>query len=119
MNRLARSFKDAFAGLAYCFVTQRNMTIHTVFGLLIFMAALWLRVSMLEMLILLTAIFAVLVAEALNTALEKAVDLCTREENDLAHIAKDVAAGAVLLAATFSVLVGLFVFGPRLWRIFF
>jgi diacylglycerol kinase len=119
MNLIVRSLKDALAGLIYCFITQRNMAIHAAFGLLVLLAALLLRVSALEMFILLAAIFLVLVAEAFNTALEKAVDLATRDQNDLAHIAKDVAAGAVLLTAIFAVLTGLIVFGPRLWQLFF
>ncbi len=119
MKLILRSLKYAFAGLKYCFITQRNMAIHAFFGMLVLVAALLLRVSMLEMLILVAVIFSVLVAEAFNTALEKAVDLATRDQNDLAHIAKDVAAGAVLLTAIFAVLVGLFIFGPHLWQLFF
>lgn len=119
MNQIARSFRDAFHGLAYCFATQRNMTVHAVTGLLVVVSGFLLRVSNLDLFILSTAILAVLAAEAFNTALEKTVDLCTREENDLAHKAKDVAAGAVLLAALFAVLAGIYVFGPRLWQLLF
>lgn len=119
MNLILHSLRDAFAGLKYCFATQRNMAIHAAFGLLVLLVALLLRVSALEMMIILAAIFSVLVAEAFNTALEKAVDLATRDQNDLAHIAKDVAAGAVLLTVIFAVLAGLFVFGSRLFQLFF
>jgi len=104
------------AGLVYCFATQRNMTVHAVIGLTVLVVALALRVSMPEMLILIAAIFAVLVSEMFNSALETVVDLYTREKNELAHIAKDVAAGAVLLTAVFAMLAGAFVFGPRLWQ---
>ncbi len=117
MHRLMRSFQDAFAGLFYCFATQRNMVIHGVVGLLVLLFSLWLRIPLLEMLVLLGAIFIVLVAEAFNTALEKAVDVATREQNEIAHIAKDVAAGAVLLTAIFAVLVGVFILGPPLWAL--
>lgn len=118
MRHVWRSLKDAFAGLKYCFATQRNMAIHGVFGGLVLLAALLLRVTALELLLLAAVVCAVLVAEAFNTAVEKAVDLCTRELNDLAHIAKDVAAGAVLLTAIFAVIAGLFIFAPRLWQLF-
>ncbi len=118
MHRLMRSFKDAFAGLGYCFATQHNMVIHALIGLVILTVSVWLRVTTLELLLLLAAIFAMLAAEAFNTALEKAVDLTTRDQNELAHIAKDVAAGAVLLTALFAVVVGVAVLGPRLWRLF-
>ena len=118
MKFILRSLKDALAGLIYCFVTQHNMAIHAAVGLLVLLAALLLRVSAPEIILLLAAIFSVLVAEAFNTALEKAVDLATRDQNDLAHTAKDVAAGAVLLTAIFAVLAGLFVFVPRLWQLY-
>ncbi|MEW5784665.1 MAG: diacylglycerol kinase family protein [Bacillota bacterium] len=112
---LLRSFKDAFAGLFYCFATQRNMTIHAVAGLCVLAFAYWLHVPLVEMLLLLAAVFAVLTAEAVNTALEKAVDVATMDQHELAHIAKDVAAGAVLLTAVFAVITGLAVLGPRVW----
>lgn len=119
MHSLRRSFKDAFAGLFYCFSSQRNMGIHAALGALVMVIALLLRVTTLELVLLLSVIFAVLVAETLNTALEKAVDLATRDQNNLAHIAKDVAAGAVLLTALLAFLVGLIILGPRLWQLFF
>ncbi len=115
MRHLLRSFKDAFAGLFYCFATQRNMTIHAAVGAAVILLALMLKVTPLEILFLVTAVAAVLIAEAFNTALEKAVDVATRDKNDLAHIAKDVAAGAVLLTAVFAVVTGLIILGPRLW----
>lgn len=119
MNRMLRSFKDAFSGIIFCIKTQPNMVIHLVIGLLVFILALLLRVTALELLILLGVIFAVFTAEAFNTALEKAVDVATREQNRLAHAAKDVAAGAVLLTAIFAVLAGVLIFGPRIWRLFY
>lgn len=117
MHNLVRSFKHAGAGIIYCFKTQRNMGIHAAAGLLALIMAYVLHVEKIEMMLLLTAVFAVVGAEVFNTAIEKAVDVATRDKNDLAHIAKDVAAGAVLLAAVFSILVGLFVFVPPLWEI--
>jgi diacylglycerol kinase len=119
MHSLGRSFKDAFTGLYYCFSTQRNMGIHAALGGLVMVLAYLLRVTMLELVLLLSVISAVLVAETFNTALEKAVDLATRDQNNLAHIAKDVAAGAVLLTSLLALLVGLIIFGPRLWQLFF
>ncbi len=116
MHRIARSFRDAAAGLSYCFRTQPNMVIHAFLGGAALALAALLRVSAVEWLLVLTAVCAVLVAEVFNTALEKTVDVATREQNRLAHIAKDTAAGAVLLAAVFAVAVGAVVFLPRLWQ---
>lgn len=116
MERLIRSFRDAFTGLSYCFTTQRNMAIHFAAGAIVIVLAFLLHLEAWEFFLVLTAVFAVLIVETLNTAIEKTVDLVTRERHKLAHIAKDVAAGAVLLTAFYAVLVGLLIFGPRLWE---
>jgi len=114
MRSLKKSFKYAFNGLAFCFKTQKNMVIHAMAGLLVLALAWWLGISTTEKLFLLMAIFLVIILETINTALEKAVDVATRDFNHVAHIAKDVAAGAVLLGAFFAVIVGLLVMGPPL-----
>lgn len=117
MRRLILSFRDAANGLRYCFATQRNMVIHLVVGLAVIVPAFLLGLKMWELLSIITAVFVVLVAETINTAVEKMVDLVTEEHHKLARITKDVAAGAVLLAAGYAVLVGLLTLGPRLWGI--
>lgn len=91
------------------------MIIHAVAGTVVLVFACLLHLERWEFIFIITAIFAVLIAEAINTAIEKAVDLATKEQHRLAHIAKDVAAGAVLLTAFFAVLIGLFILGPHLW----
>lgn len=116
MKRLIRSFRDAFAGLSYCFATQRNMAIHAAAGAAVLLLSFLLHLERWELFFILTAVFAVIIAEAFNTAIEKTVDLATEEQHRLAHIAKDVAAGAVLLTTLFAVLVGILVLGPRLWE---
>ncbi len=115
MDKVFISLKNAYTGLKYCFATQRNMVIHAFIGFVVLITALLLNVPLNGMLFLITAIMVVLVAEALNTALEQAIDLFTKERNQFAHNAKDIAAGAVLLASAFAVLVGLFILGPPLW----
>jgi diacylglycerol kinase len=117
MNRVLLSLKNAFIGLKFCFATQRNMIIHAAVGAIVLATGFLLKVSKNEMLFLLAVVILVLVAEAFNTALEKTIDLYTRERNHLARIAKDVAAGAVLLTALFAVIVGLVIFGPLLWQL--
>ncbi len=117
MFSVLQSLKNAFYGLKYCFVTQRNMIIHAVIGLIVIAAGFLLKVAKSDLLFLLAAVFLVLVAEAFNTALEKTIDLYTRERNHLARVAKDAAAGAVLLTTLFAVIVGLVVFGPPLWQL--
>jgi diacylglycerol kinase (ATP) len=109
------SLKNALIGLLFCFRTQRNMIIHTVIGFIVILIAVILKVPDTKLLFLLTAIAVVLVAEAMNTALEKTIDLYTKKRNYLAQTAKDVAAGAVLLSVLFAVTVGIIVLGPPLW----
>ncbi len=118
MQKVLLSFKNAFRGLKYSFCTQRNMTIHTVAAVIVIIAAFYLQINLTGMLFLLTAILAVMVTEVLNTALEQAIDLFTLERNHLAHKAKDIAAGAVLLASLFAVIIGLCILGPPLWELF-
>jgi undecaprenol kinase len=115
MNKVIISLRNAYIGLVYCFKTQRNMAIHTVAGILVLLLGIFLMVSLTELLFLLAAVFFVIVAEAFNTSIEKAIDLYTREKSELAKISKDVAAGAVLLTSFFAVLVGLVILGPPLW----
>ncbi|MDK2888142.1 MAG: diacylglycerol kinase [Thermoanaerobacter sp.] len=109
-----KSFGYALAGLAYALRTQPNMRFHLLAALVVVVAALWLRIEERDFLLVLLAITLVMMAEMFNTALERVVDLCTGRYHPLAKIAKDVAAGAVLLAALNSLIVGLVVFYPYL-----
>ncbi len=118
MNKVLTSLSYAYYGLIYCFKTQRNMVIHSLVGMIVLVSGFLLKVSIIEMLFLFTAVLFVMVAEAFNTALEKAIDLYTRERTELAKISKDVAAGAVLLTSFFAVVVGLVILGPPLWQVF-
>lgn len=114
LRRTLRSFGFAGAGLAYLLQTQPNFRVHLAATVLVLAAALGLGASAAETGVLLLTIGLVLVAEAINTALEAVVDLACPEIHPLAKTAKDVAAAAVLLAAGVAVAVGLIVLGPRL-----
>ncbi|MEW6637468.1 MAG: diacylglycerol kinase [Actinomycetota bacterium] len=103
---VARSFEHAYRGLIYAVRTQRNMRFHVVVAVLVLVASLLLGVGKLELALLVLTIMVVFVAEMLNTALEFAVDLVTREYHPLAKLAKDVSAGAVLVSSVGAVLVG-------------
>lgn len=117
MDKVFISLSNAYYGLIYCFKTQRNMVIHSLVGLVVVASGFLLKVTITEMLFLIAAVLFVMVAEAFNTALEKAIDLYTSDRTELAKISKDVAAGAVLLASFFAVIVGLIILGPPLWQI--
>ena len=112
---LTGSFRFAFAGIGYLFRTQRNARIHAVVGVLVMLLAAWLRVTRVEWAILILTIAGVLIFEGLNTALEAVVDLASPHTHPLAKTAKDVAAGAVLVAAIAAAVVGLLILGPPLW----
>ncbi len=111
------SFKYAFAGLWYMLRTQRNARIHLAVAIAVVLMGLWLGVSQTEWAILALTIGVVLTAEALNTVAEAAVDLATMEYHPLAKVAKDVAAGAVLLMAIAAAIVGFLILGPPLYRV--
>ncbi|MGD2077187.1 MAG: diacylglycerol kinase family protein [Chloroflexota bacterium] len=115
VNQRARSFGYALGGIAFVLRTQHNAWIHAAISIAVVVLAAWLGVSLLEWAILFLAMLAVWVAEFVNTAVEATVDLITEDRQPLAEVAKDVAAGAVLLAAAGSVIVGLLVLGPPLW----
>ncbi len=116
ITRIA-SFGYAFEGLYFLIRTQPNAQIHTAIMLVVIVAGWWLQIERMEWVALLITIMLVFATEALNTAVEACVDLVTAEHHPLAKIAKDVAAGAVLLTAIGAVIVGLLIFLPRLWML--
>jgi diacylglycerol kinase len=116
---LWQSFRNAWNGLVYTVRTQRNARIHLAVGLLVFVLAAWLQLDVVRCAILALTIGAVIVGETLNTSLEALVDLLSPEYHDQAKIAKDVAAGAVLVLGLTSIIVGLLILGPPLWAVVF
>ncbi|OLZ10475.1 diacylglycerol kinase family protein [Sulfobacillus thermosulfidooxidans] len=113
-ENLKESFRYAFSGLRYAFVTQRNLRLHFFTAAFVMTLGWILNLPKREFIVVLAAIMVVMVAEMLNTAVEAVVDLASPEIHPLAQTAKDVAAGAVLLAAIGAALLGLWVFVPRL-----
>ena len=110
MKGLLKSFVYAGNGILWCLKNERNMRAH--FSLCIYMYAYLLIydffvLSKTEWAIILLCNALVFSLEIVNTAVEKAVDLATEKQNPLAKISKDAAAGAVLVSAIFSVIVGL------------
>ena len=109
-----RSFCFAGQGVWHVVRTQRNMRVHLLAASAAVAAGLVLRISAVDWACVLSAIGLVLTAEALNTVVEALVDLWTDEFHPLAKIAKDTAAGAVLISSAAAVGVGIAVFLPRL-----
>jgi diacylglycerol kinase len=115
--RFLGGFAFAFAGLSYCFKTQINFRVHIAISILVVILAVVLGLSWVEWALLATVIIVVMTAEMVNTMVESLVDLVTQDYHPFAGIAKDIAAGVVLLTAVGAVVVGIFLFLPRLWAL--
>ena len=113
-RRTARSFRFAAAGILFILRTQPNARVHVLLAAIACGLAAWLRLTPIAWAVLLIAIALVLALEAINTAIEFAVDLASPQQHDLARAAKDTAAAAVLIAAVMCVGVGLCLFLPPL-----
>ena len=109
-QNIIKAFNAAIEGVIYTFKYERNMKIHYVIAVVVLLISLFLNLSRVEMTILLLSISLVIVSEMFNTAVENAVDLITNEIHPLAKIAKDVAAGGVLIASLNAVAVGYLIF---------
>ena len=110
---LIESFNYAFEGIIHVLRTQRNMRIHFAAAVAVLIAALAVDVSRLELIALLLAIAFVLIAEMINTAIEGAIDAATTSFDPMAKLAKDIAAGAVLIATVNAIAVGYLVFSGQ------
>lgn len=115
MRSRAQSFGHAARGWWYVLRTQRNAWIHVTITGAVVALSLWLGLSARDWAVIVTITALVFVSEFLNTAIEVVVDLASPQIHPLAKVAKDVGAGAVLLAAVGAVLVGLLILGPPLW----
>ena len=118
-ENFGKSFKYAVSGIIYCIKTQRNILIQLFFAIIAICLGIFLKISKFEWAIIIFAILFVIFAEMLNTAVETVVDLVTEEYNEKAKIAKDVAAGAVLISAINSVAMGLIIFMDKILEMIF
>lgn len=117
-NKFIKSFVCGMKGIGITFQTQRNARIHAVCAAGVLWAAWYFQVSITELLVLIITIVIVIMAETINTALETVVNMFTADYHPLAKKAKDIAAGAVLLAAFGAVVEGIMIFGPKIIQLF-
>ena len=110
-SKFTESMGHALDGIAYTTSHERNFKIEIIFACFITMASFILKVSIIEWAIL---ILVIVTLEMINTAIERCVDLVTKEYRELAKAAKDVAAGAVLIMSMFSVIIGIIIFLPKI-----
>jgi len=110
---IIESFNNAIEGVVHVLRTQRNMRIHFAIAIAVLAVAAAVGVSKLELIALFLAIAFVLVAEMINTAVESAIDVSTTAFDPMAKLAKDIAAGAVLIASVNAVAIGYLVFAGK------
>lgn len=118
-RKLEDSFKNAFRGIFQAFKTERNIKLHCVAGVLAILLACILHFNLLEWVLVILVITVVFVTELLNTAVEYTVDMvCGKNYHELAKYAKDIAAGATLLAAFGALFVACLLYIPKLLQLF-
>ncbi|WP_339175686.1 diacylglycerol kinase family protein [Solibacillus sp. FSL R5-0691] len=112
VRKFFRSFRYAMEGL-FTALHEQNFRFHIASAIIVIMAGLLTGLSIVEWCIIIFVIAFVIGAEMINTAIERVVDLASPEIHPLAKQAKDVAAGAVLVFALASVIIGLLIFLPK------
>ncbi len=114
-----KSFKKSIGyclnGLSYAISNEKNLKREIALGIIALIAGVLLKISKTEFLIVIVMISLVLTTEIINTAIERCVDLYTTKYNEMARIAKDVSAGAVLVMAFFALVVGIIIFVPKVF----
>lgn len=116
-KKLRNSFKYAFSGIKLCINDEQNMLIHFTMATLVIICGFIFKISKIEWIICLMLIGIVMMMELLNTAIENVCDAVTDKENKYIKIAKDTAAGAVLVISIISAIIGLMIFIPRLMEV--
>lgn len=113
-KKLRHSFKYAFNGIKTCINNEQNMFIHFTVATIVVIGAIIFKISVIEWMLCLVMIALVFAAELINTSIEAVCDLVSQEENKFIKIAKDTAAGAVLVFAFSAFLIGIMIFIPKI-----
>ena len=113
-KKIINSFKYAISGIKLAFIEERNMKIHFLAMALVIILGIILKISKLEWIICIILFGLVISTELTNTALETLTNVVMPEKNEKAKITKDVAAGAVLVMAIVSAIIGMMIFIPKI-----
>ena len=113
-KRLFKSFTYAFEGLKYAFKYEQNILVHSLATILVIIAGIFFKISLMEWLIITLIIGLVIATELINTSIEATIDLITQETHPLAKIAKDTAAAAVLIFGLAAIIIALIIFLPKI-----
>lgn len=116
-KKLRHSFKYAINGIKLCFDNEQNMLVHFSVATMVIICGIIFKLSKIEWIICLLLIGIVFMMELLNTAIENVCDLVTNEENKYVKVAKDTAAGSVLVISIVSAIIGLMIFIPKLMEV--
>jgi diacylglycerol kinase (ATP) len=114
MHKRIQSFFYAFRGIFSLIISEKNAWIHTLATITVCSAGFYFGLTKVEWCFITVAIVTVWTAEAFNTALEHMADALSSSHQPLIASAKDIAAGAVLISALGSVIIGVLIFGPYL-----
>ena len=109
------SWINGFKGIWYVIRTQKNAQIQLVIAAIVIFCCIYFKLNITECMFLSFATFLIIITEIMNTAVEEAVNLCTDKFHPLAKIAKDVAAGAVILSAINAVVIAIFIIVGRVF----
>ncbi|KZN96284.1 MAG: diacylglycerol kinase family protein [Bacillaceae bacterium] len=118
MKTLLKSFYFAVQGIAAAFQSERNFRIHVTAAIIVIAAGLFFNISLIEWIVILLLIGGMLALELVNTAIERIADAVSKEFHPLLKTAKDAAAGAVLVYAAVSVVIGFIIFAPKIIEVF-
>lgn len=111
-----KSIRCAFKGIVTSFHGQRNIKIQMIIAILVIILSYYYQITQTELFIILIIIFLVLIFEMINTALEKTIDFISTEKNKKIGEIKDIMAGATLMACILSVIIGLIIFIPHIFK---
>ena len=118
VTKHVKSHSHAWNGVYLIIMSQLNFRLELIAAVVVFCAGIYYRLELIEWYGIIFSCTLVLLAEALNSAIEKACDAITTQHHGAIKYAKDVAAGAVLFAVAAAVVVGIFVFGPHITPLF-
>ncbi len=114
LKRFINSFKYSIEGIIYAFKKEQNMTVHVIVCITVIALGILLKISYFEWLICFILFGLVIATELINTSIEALVDLVSPKYHPLAKIAKDTAAGAVLVFALVALISGIMIFLPKI-----
>lgn len=117
INELIKSFNYAVTGILTAMKTEKNLRIHYIAAILLVIVSLFFDLSRIEFMLLIFAASLVIISEMINTAIEKTIDMITKDYHPVARIVKDISAGAVLISAINALIVGYLIFFDRIYPI--